>query len=303
MQQTVMSGLDGRNPMAFFASLGALLATSRVRPDASPRLSWTNEPIPRPTLHANLDAEDLIDALDGDRGLWSASVALEFDGLDDVKLPAGAQREYLRACRSADDGGRSPLLGAALIAEGAFAGTGDGKPTDLHFNAGQQRFLMIARSLRDQVTAEDLREAVFGPWTYSRTAPTFGWDVSDDRIYALSAADPSKDTKHTMPGADWLGLVGLGAFPVVRSDGKSTPPGASGTWKRGEFRWGLWDQPLDWSSAAALIAMGLSDTAKEARVGLFRVMRSAIRRSDQGGYGSFSPSTIEWGRTRDQHQH
>lgn len=291
-----LTGIDGRNPIGYFASLGVLLAASRVRPDSQPRLSWMASPIPRPLLDSELNVDELIGALETDRQQWKEAVALNFDGLDEVKLTSAQQRGYLRACRAANDGGRSALLAAALVAEGVFAKTGDGKPTDLHFNAGQQKFLVIARSVRDGVGVDDLRECLFGPWAYTRNLPTFGWDVSDDRVYALSVSNPSKDTKLTVPGADWLALVGLSAFPVVRGEGKATPPGASGSWKRGEFAWGIWDAWLDWPSVSALVSLGCSEPAKSGRVGLFRVMRAAIRRSDQGGYGSFSPSSVGWER-------
>jgi hypothetical protein len=289
-----LTGIDGRNPMGYFAALGVLLAVSRVRSDLVPRLSWTATPIPRPVLHGELDIDELIDALELDRQRWQGAVALNFGDLDDVKLSATQQRDYLRACRIADDDGRSSLLASALVAEGAFAKTGDGKPTDLHFSAGQQRFLVIARGLQERVRPDDLREGVVGPWLYAKAFGTFGWDVSDDRVYALSVSNPSSDTKYTVPGADWLALVGLSAFPVVRDEGKATPPGASGSWKRGAFAWGLWSSPLDWASAAAFVSQGCADVTRASRVGLFRTMRSAIRRSDQGGYGSFSPSTVVW---------
>jgi hypothetical protein len=33
---------------------------------------------------------------------------------------------------------------------------------------------------------------------------------------------------------------------------------------------------------------------RQFRAGVFRIMAAHIRRSDQGGYGSFSPATVEW---------
>ena len=289
-----LDGLDGRNPMAYFAALGTLLVADRMDPAARVSLAWRAGPTPRPVLHGVSSLESLVEQLDGDRRAWADAVALHFENLDEVKLDAATQRRYLRACRAANDGGRSAGLAAALVAEGAFAGTGDGKPTDLHFSAGQQRFLSIARDLSEKATAEDLVECLAGPWTYSRPLKTFGWDVSDDRIYALSVSNPAKDTKLTVPGADWLALMGLPAFPVVSAGASAAPPGSGGTWKRGTFTWGVWSESLDAASMRAVIAAGWTAEVRRSRVGLFREFQCAIRRSEQGGYGSFGPAAVLW---------
>lgn len=285
------AGPDGRNPMGYFAALGALLALTRVCPERQPRLSWTITPIPRPVLHGFEDVDEVVAALEEDRKAWANSPALFFS--DDVKFSAEDQRKYLLACRAAEDNGRSATLAATLVAEGTFAGKGDGKPTDLHFTAGQQRFLRIAQALQTEVAPEHLAEALVGPWTYSYKYPTFGWDVADDRIYALSASDPSKDTKFTVPGADWLALLGISTWPVVKGEGQARTAGSGGSWKSGSFSWPLWDKPLSWNSAFCLLSAD-EQSQQSAHFGVFRMMRSLIRRSDQGGYGSFSPSTATW---------
>lgn len=296
--EMVLRGLNGRNPMAYFAALGTLFAVARMRPEASPRLHWLRRPIPRAVLTAHLPGGDLIEVLDADRAEWFNCVALRGPNevpFEDVKLSAIEQRRYLLACRDAADGGRSAGLASALVAEGSFAGKGDGKPTDLHFTAGQQRFLSIARVLQDQVTRDDLSEAVLGPWSYRKALPTFKWDVSDDRVYALSASDPSKETKYTVPGADWLALVGLSAYSAIRDGGRSRPPGSGGTWKYGRFRWGLWSEPLEADAVRASVATGWDpDFVGSQGIGAFRVLEARVRRSDQGGYGSFSPSSVIW---------
>ncbi|MCB0984213.1 MAG: hypothetical protein KDB06_06120 [Ilumatobacter sp.] len=291
-----LTGLDGRNPMAYFAAIGALLAADRVNPDSRIKLSWSAGPIPRPALHGIGSVDQLVSSIDSDRLAWAGAVALSFEGLDEVKLDASTQRRYLRACRAAADGGRSAGLAAALVAEGAFAGNGDGKPTDLHFSAGQQRFLSIARDLCANVMPSDFVECLVGPWSYSRPMKTFGWDVADDRVYALSVSNPAKETKLTVPGADWLALMGLSAFPVIAVGSSASPPGSGGTWKRGSFTWGVWSDALDAASLKALVVAGWTEDVRRSRVGLFREFRCAIRRSEQGGYGSFGPATVRWER-------
>jgi len=289
-----LNGLDGRNPMAYFAAIGTLIVADRMLPNSGIRLSWRRGPIPRPLLHGMASMDELTAVVESDRQAWTSAVALTFEGADDVKFDSAAQRRYLRACRAANDGGRSVGLAAALLAEGVFAGKGDGKPTDLHFTAGQQRFLASAREVMQQVNVEDLNECLSGPWKYHRQVKTLGWDVADDRVYALTIANPAKESKLTVPGADWLALMGLAAFPVVADGASSAPPGSTGSWKRGAFTWGVWSNPLGAASVRALLANGWSESVRRARVGLFQQFQSAIRRSEQGGYGSFGPPSVVW---------
>lgn len=289
-----LSGLDGRNPLAYFAALGCLAALHRTHPTSEPKLAWTSSPISRPVLHAEgLDADAVVAAVDEDRKEWHNATALTFKSLPDVKLSVDQQHRYLEACRAADDGGRSAGLAEALFAEGSFAKTGDGKPTDLHFTAGQQKFLVIARTLQADVTRDDLREALLGPWSYQRSLPTFGWDATDDRVYAFEFFNPGKTEKQTVPGADWLGLLGLSAYKVRGAEDQSVPPGMAGSWKRGVFRWGLWASPIGWTTTKTLVNTGFeSETPDRLRTQIFRVYSSKVRRSDQGGYGSFSPPSV-----------
>jgi len=289
-----LDGLDGRNPMAYFAAVGTLIVADRMLPNHGTGLSWRRGPIPRPVLHGVASLDELTAIIESDRKAWTNAMALTFEGADDVKFDAAAQRRYLRACRGADDGGRSVGLAAALLAEGVFAGKGDGKPTDLHFTAGQQRFLASAREVMRQVSVNDLNECLVGPWKYDRQVKTLGWDVSDDRVYALTIANPAKEVKLTVPGADWLALMGLVAFPVVADGSSSSPAGSTGSWKHGAFTWGVWSEPLGAASVRALLANGWSESVRRARVGLFQQFQSAIRRSEQGGYGSFGPSSVVW---------
>jgi len=293
MEPLELSGIDGRNPMGYLAALGTLLALTRLLPEVRPRLSWTVAPIPRPALHGFNDVDDVVTALDEDRQAWSGSPALFFS--EDVKFSAKDQREYLRACRSATDGGRSAALASALVAERAFAGTGDGKPTDLHFAAGPQKFLSVAQGLQRHVSPDHLANALNGPWRYisQKGCKTFGWDVTDDQLYALSATKPGNE-KETVPGADWLALVGLSSYPVVKDLQQARTSGNSGTWNDGKFSWPLWADPLGWRSIFPLINSDV-EVQISAHVGVFRVLQAPIWRGRKGqGYGQFAPASIIW---------
>lgn len=299
MNEHVLSGLDGSNPLGFLAALGVLRVLADLGHAAT--LRWRLEGRWTPILSVALDRQELLVLLDQDRQRWSSEPALQLcyskDGglggaIRDLKPRPDDLRRWL-ADLLAQDAPRSLALAAAFFTETAQDNNGNTKPTALHFTAGQQQLLAMALELQRQLTPDDLAEALFGPWRYRRELPVFAWDSSASRDYALRATDPSKDKKTGVPGADWLGLMALPMLPVMPAGDRVLTPGCSGGWKTGQFTWPLWTVPLRAPTAQSLLSLGgladLSARERQAR-GVGAVFSSGIRRSDQGGYGSFRPS-------------
>lgn len=299
MNGVELHGLRGNNPLAYFATLGVLAVLERVGPDP-PTLRWSNGVVAHPVVTGASGVQEIAELVMTDHEAWLSSPALgEFGSTrhDDVKLDPEQLADYLRAAQVADDGGRSLALASALAPEGCFDGNQVAKPTDFHFTAGQQKFLAVAREIRDGVTATDVVEALVGPWAYRSELKTLKWDVSDDRVFALSAKDPSTTPKQTMPGAEWLGLLGLPSFPVFRRDERRTATtGCQGkSWKAGTFTWPIWSEPLSFDAVRSLVAQDFGyPTNRWERWGVVCLLRSVIRRSDQGGYGTFGPPLTVW---------
>lgn len=304
-ETTTLHGLDGINPLGYLAALGALLVADRMI--GGIRLSWTSGIETLPVLHGTC-LSDLVDAVMADRDHWNNSPALgHLDGatVDDVKFSTSSEvRRYLQACAAANDGDRSLALAQALVCEFAVDGAGNAKPTDLHFTAGQQRWLRMARELRGGVNGDDVNRALNGPWTRPSSLPSFMWDVSDDRVYALSGRDPAGEKKMTEPGAEWLALQGLAVYGIQRSRPERVAvPGAGGTWKRGHWTWPIWEPPVTPSAAAAfvnragLVGSRLDNDARLREVGVTKILSATTLRSEQGGYGSFRPAVVVWERT------
>ena len=292
-----LGALDGANPLGFLAALGLLSVGERIVGRGAWRLSWVRGVISTPVLHGAASASEVLEAILEDRRCWLGSPALGWNGADDVKFSPDDCREYLRTCSAVDDDGRSVGLASALVAEGAIDRGGATKPSDLHFTAGQQKLLAMMRSLRDGLTAEHCTEALWGGWRYDAELPSLKWDINDDRLYALSATNPATDKKLTVPGAEWLATNGLGFFPVFASASrKAMTTACEGSWKSGgSLRWPLWVGPASALAAAAMVQHAHEDdSACLPGWGVFRLLRSTIRRSDQGGYGSFSPSSVCW---------
>jgi hypothetical protein len=242
--------------------------------------------------------EGILTAIELDRRdcAHEAAFALTYDGKHDLKPPPARFRAYLLDI--AQQATRSRRRGVDLVA--AFASdvvtdnNGNTKPTALHFTAGQQQFLKMATELCAATNGDDLREALLGPWRYERSLPVMGWDATTARDYALRASDPATDKKQGVPGADWLAIRGLPAVPVAPRSDRLLTAGCVGGWKTGRFRWGLWSSPIERATVRSLMRLdveGMTSPERNAR-GIAIVLSCGIKRSDQGGYGSFEPATV-----------
>jgi hypothetical protein len=186
------------------------------------------------------------------------------------------------------------------VAEGSLDKQGVAKPTDLYFTAGQQKFLHMSRQVLGNVSRTDLIAGLQGPWGYASNLPSLMWDVSDDRVYALTADDPSKDEKLTNPGPEALAVLGLSRYPVFAGRGRTLTQGCSGSWTAASYSWPLWRRPATTLAVKSLMAHAYDHPGAGDRQrwfpawGIARILRSPIRRSGQGGYGTFGPAEVVW---------
>ncbi|MBX3219765.1 MAG: hypothetical protein KF795_04550 [Labilithrix sp.] len=301
MSELIFTGLDGKNPLAFLAALGVLnvLADRPLPEGPTPKIAWKNVGTYRPVLIGGPDREALLDRLAEDLADFAKEPALN---LRYEKKEGGAEAhdlkplpkryvEYLAQLESP----RSLSYAGAFATDVATDNNGNTKPTALHFTAGQQEFLAMVTALREGSTREDLEEALFGTWRYARPLPVLQWDNSQARDYALRASDPSKEKKLGVPGADWLAFRGLPFIRVVPDEDKIVTTGCRGGWKTGFFRWPIWSGALERSVVQSLVTSAelfeVEPRVLRAR-GISVVFESSIGRSDQGGYGSFSPASV-----------
>jgi hypothetical protein len=302
MTEVVLRALEGTNPLGFLAALGALDATARSGRRAT--LRWTDDIVPQAMLGGIEDTDDLLEVLDEDRQSWAQSLVLRYPKtkpLTDAKPDESVLRDWFK---SAYAGGRAvdaDML-CSIVAEGAFDRASKAKPTHLHFTAGQQQFLEMVRTLATDVSKDMLKEAIDGPWAYKSPLPSLSWDARGERLYAVRATNPSGEKRLGVPGADWLAFRGLIFYPVSSVDGSLRTTGCDRAWKHSAFRWPLWSVPASrdvvWSLVGdrSLVSERWPNGQRRtqprdlAARGISRVMESPIRRSDQGGYGSFSGS-------------
>jgi hypothetical protein len=296
-----LPALEGTNPLGFFAALGAVDALTVA--DNRPTLRWTDELVPHAVISGSGDLEFILDLLDSDREKWNESILLNFpesSPLPDVKPDAKVLREWFEELSQRSGSRADSDHLCAILAEDALDGNGKAKPTHLHFTAGQQQFLEMVRTLISEVDRERLKEAICGPWRYDSPLPTLSWDARGERVYAVRATNPSKEKRLGVPGADLLAFCGLAFYPVLRTvNGSLRTTACDSEWKRSAFRWPLWSVPCTRDVIRSLVAdRTLISPRSAARPedlaarGIMSVLQAPIRRTDQGGYGSFGAPEV-----------
>jgi hypothetical protein len=295
MSELLLPALEGTNPLGFLAALGVLDSLAGTTVEAT--LRWTDDLVPQAVLGGIESVDNLLEVLDLDRLRWEKSLVLSFPAnspLPDAKPDRELLTRWFRAAFEESIHSRDADMLCAIVAEGAFDRSGNAKPTHLHFTAGQQRFLEMVRTLAVDVDKDRLREAICGPWAYDSPLPSLSWDARGERLYAIRATNPSGEKRLGVPGADWLAFRGLVFYPVSPRNGSLRTTGCDDSWKSSAFRWPLWSVPAKRMTVRSLVAdrtlVGQKATLKPRELaarGVLCVLRSPIKRSDQGGYGSF----------------
>ena len=303
MTSLLLTGLDGANPLGFLAALGVLNVLSDAAPaGTTPTLAWSYRGAWRPVVSSgevSLSVEMVAEMVMADLATWrkEPAIDLEYDGVRDLKPLPAVYRAYLErlVAKAEPERRRSVDLAVAFATDVAVDGNGNTKPTALHFTAGRQTFLAMVKELVEETRPEDLLEALRGPWRYERSLPVLKWDATVFREYALRADDPSKEEPNGVPGADWLAFRGLSFIRVAPRGRQIQTTGCFGEWKTGGFRWPLWSSALTRETVRSVLAhprlQDLQERERRAR-GIAVVFEARIRRSEQGGYGSFSPAAV-----------
>jgi len=156
-----------------------------------------------------------------------------------------------------------------------------------------QHFLGFMRDLRQQVTAEHLRKALFAPWKYDEEGRAFRWDPGEDRRYALRASDPAKGPDKEIPsmwGANRLAFEALACFPCFPNERHLRTTGFE---DERIIRWPLWSPPIDLRALRSTLAhpaMIRRDPDTLGALGIFIIASS--RRTLLGRKRTFGPTSL-----------
>jgi len=301
MSRIQIVGVDGSNPLGFFAALGLL----RVLPGA--KLGFSEDGSFRAFVDGlNMSESELANLIAADaQTAKSQSAPWRFtytkaatkkqgpQEVADIKPPPKDFKIFLETSIKAWLEGKDEAAGyaAAYGTDIAVDGKGNTKPTAFHFTAAQQTFLGAVENIRASVTQEWVETSLFKGHA-ERLGCNLRWDPSAERNWALMANDPSGDGTLVDAPLEWLAFRGLPLLPSFPRGSRIITTGVVGRGDDMTFTWPLWSVPASLPTTRSALQVDWTESAKErAARGIFAICNSAIRRTSQG-FGNFGPSSV-----------
>lgn len=261
-----LTGLDGSNLLGFLAALGTLRTLALADPDDEWEMKWDTPhggwiPILRCRSRIGLDVvvnrlfaglkRDSTPEFDLNRDPEVKNLSV--DPLTFREVSGEAQTLAIPARRGYAD------FIAAYGSDSCVAK--DGKKIEdtalrTMSGSGNQHFLGTMKQLASQTEESHLREALFGPWSYSDKKLGLRWDTQEDRRYALRWDNPSDGHGvKTVRGANRLAVEALPLFPAVPGVGGLETTGFVRRDKRVFLTWPLWTPPASAATVRSLLAL------------------------------------------------
>lgn len=264
-QSILLEGLDGSNPLAFLAALGAFRALTLASPNETLRMAWEQSNgawRPRLSGVGPLSAESVISQLVESLLKGDADAREELHLGKNLTLPPDVLRS------AAQSGQAQALEGNRRLADfvSSFGcevfgrevlGTLRVSTTEFYFvfGSGHQHFLETASKLLQQTKPNQLKEAVFGPWQYRDNKLSFRWDPADAREHAYQWISPGDEAAVTVWGANVLAFEAIPLFPVMPDKNAAFTTAFARGRNGAVFRWPIWSVPLTLDVARSLISL------------------------------------------------
>lgn len=297
----VLGGLDGANPLAFLAALGALRGLTLAWPTQRVCMFWGSQDAWRPHLNVDdvpLSEEKVLEGLEQFLLMRPGHKALNIG--DNLKIGVELFRHEAKEAAeesSPDDRARADFV-AAFGCDAVHDGKGSITDTALRTmsGAGHQHFLKTIRDLGEKATRESLKRCLFGPWTRQDSRLSLRWDPEDDRRYALRFRNPtaSGEQPRTEWGANRLAFEAIPLLPVMPLSHGVATTGFTGQDSRDTFwSWPIWELPVDLDTVRTMLALrelqeSTPSRGELAARGIREVYRS--QRLTVGKYRNFTPA-------------
>ncbi len=259
----LLRGLDGGNPLAFLAAVGALRTATLAASSDEWRLRWTtHEGHWTPVLRreAPLTPDCLIELLTPSLKAMKDAPAFRFADNLTVDLQQFRKVAQEAQCASTLEDRCYVDFVAAFGCDGFSISDKDPKIQDTALRtmsgAGHQHFLKSMRELVKVTEEAHLRNSLFSPWRYADIRPSLRWDPMDDRRHALCWHNPSDTPVRTMRGANRLAIEALPLFPTAPVGRRLHTTGFSPRRDEGVlFTWPIWDASLSLDSVRSLLSL------------------------------------------------
>ena len=297
-QELLLPGLDGSNPLAFLATVGALRVATQFDWQSDWSLTWkirhgkwTPVLCSSRTLSKQMLVKLLCEALHKES-------TLEFDFAKNLNIsPTDFKKVAERAQFHASPRERRyadfvSSFGCELIT------TSDGKSIQdtamrTMSGAGHQHFLGTIKQLVTHTKADHLHRALFDAWDYADDKLGLRWDPEEDRRYALRWKNPSGDIIRTMRGANRLAVEALPLLPTAPFGRRLNTTGFATRERAILFSWPIWNGNLSLNVVRSLLASPEIQEREADRVrlnatGVVEIYRS--QRITVGKYRNFTRS-------------
>jgi hypothetical protein len=274
MAEIRLTGLLGAHPLGALAAFGLLRCCGEMDGFRDARLGWQPDPEWSAVLEADasISSEELVAALVSRQQQRPTSAELNWART--IRTSTG---EYLEAARGACEELRQGCRTYAdfLVAFGCELEANDEgqiEPTAFYMTSGRQEFLKEARTLaarlvggikfgrRKKGPEEMFREALFGPWKYEDPQHSLGLDPTTERLHALRAKSPTKETSEGVTAAVWLAFEALPLFPCFLSRRRLATTGfhtRGSTWhdRTTSLTWPVWRRPVPLDTLRSLLSL------------------------------------------------
>ena len=301
----LLAGLDGGNPLAFLAALGAHRTASIIWPDSkATSLRWMiadNAWRPVLTIAGITEKQNLLEEIY--QQLRKMITQPAFSIGDDLNLTGEKYRAIaVRAQKShKEDPIESEFL--ASFANEIIVEKKKNQIENTAFRtmqgAGHQHFLKTMRALIEKTSIEQIESCLFRPWQYKDIGLSLRFDPEDDRRHALRWKEPSKDVSKTEHGANRLAIEALPLFPVQPIHDRLETTAFSTFGKSGIFfTWPIWVGALSINVIQSLLTLSSLQQERPERqalqhIGIVEVYRSQRITTDKyRNFTTFLPVTI-----------
>lgn len=258
----LLRALDGSNPLAFLAALGALRLVTLERPEAGIQMRWERyDGFWRPRLRGiDADEQELCRVMH-QSGRWAPTKEFMRALGKNITVRRGEFQPFVaEACAGAGPNDRRAADFAAAFGCEICEDEKRGRIeyTDLCFitGSGHQDFLGTIAELAQKVTPGHLYDALFGEWNTEKKL-SMRWDPLDASEYALQWDDPGPKGAWAVWGANRLASEALPLFPTAPvRDGLQTT-GFRHSNRQDEFTWPIWEPFLECASVRSLVSLGI----------------------------------------------
>jgi hypothetical protein len=305
VNELILKGIDGANPLGFLAAVGVLRTASMAwSTDYPTTMEWRkHDGAWRPVLsfHFYVAEADFVSKLNITLKQMQNHPAFKFS--DNLSLsPEVFRNEVLKAQKESHLNDRRfadfmAAYGCESLCDKNSESIADTAMRTMS-GAGHQHFLGTIRQIVSDTEVFHISKTLFSLWQYDDPVEkhTMRWDPADDVRYALQWQNPSGDRNRKVAGCVWganrLAIEALPLFVTAPKINSLETTAFTQNRAKGIFlTWPIWESPLSIETLRSLLSLHELQTSKPDRnklkkIGVVEIFR--CQRLTQGKFRNFS---------------